>query len=238
MRIPHHQLHRPRQAAATDGEYRALPAKVAQWVLKQVDAAWKSYFAALAEWNAHPEKFTGHPRLPKYLDKDGRNVLVYTDSGHQSRPQECRLGGSLWGSDSRRHETRPMPRLRRSVSFPCPPITSLKSSMSREPTPNPALDPALIASIDIGVNVLAAITSNQPGFTPLLVNGRPLKRCNQWYNKRRAKLQAQLPERPVRLARHRSHRPTSATARPPTTCMPPAAPSSICWFSTALVRWS
>jgi putative transposase len=56
-----------------------------------------------------------------------------------------------------------------------------------------ALDPSRIASIDIGVNVLAAITSNQPGFTPLLVNGRPLKRCNQWYNKRRAKLQAHLP---------------------------------------------
>jgi putative transposase len=63
----------------------------------------------------------------------------------------------------------------------------------RAPDPAPELDPSRIASIDIGVNVLPAITSNQPGFTPLLVNGRPLKRCNQWYNKRRAKLQAQLP---------------------------------------------
>ena len=29
---------------------------------------------------------------------------------------------------------------------------------------------------------------------PFLVNGRPLKAINQWYNKRRARLQAKLPE--------------------------------------------
>ncbi len=40
---------------------------------------------------------------------------------------------------------------------------------------------------------LAAITSNQPGFVPLLVHGRPLKSLNQFYNKRRARLQTCLP---------------------------------------------
>src|SRR6185437_13348725 len=33
-------------------QYRDLPAKVAQWVLKQVIWAWKSYQAACAAWNA------------------------------------------------------------------------------------------------------------------------------------------------------------------------------------------
>jgi len=47
--------------------------------------------------------------------------------------------------------------------------------------------------VDLGVNNLATIAANQPGFTPLLVNGRPLKALNQWYNKRRAQLQARLP---------------------------------------------
>ena len=37
-----------------------------------------------------------------------------------------------------------------------------------------------------------ALTSNQPGFTPLLINGRPLKSINQFYNKRKARLQTQL----------------------------------------------
>jgi putative transposase len=51
------------------------------------------------------------------------------------------------------------------------------------------VNPALIASIDIGVNNLVALTSNKPGFVPALVNGRPLKSTNQYYNKRKAELQ-------------------------------------------------
>ena len=53
--------------------------------------------------------------------------------------------------------------------------------------------------MDIGLNTLAAVTFNQPGLAPFLVNGRPLKAINQWYNKRRARLQAKLPERRLRL---------------------------------------
>ncbi|MFQ6039789.1 MAG: RNA-guided endonuclease TnpB family protein, partial [Candidatus Poribacteria bacterium] len=36
--------------------------------------------------------------------------------------------------------------------------------------------------------------SNKPSFVPLLVNGRPLKSINQFYNKRRAQLVSQLPD--------------------------------------------
>ncbi|MEG3934340.1 transposase [Microcoleus sp. T3_B1] len=49
-----------------------------------------------------------------------------------------------------------------------------------------------VASIDLGLDNLVALTSNQPGFIPLLINGRPLKSINQFYNKRQAKLQSQL----------------------------------------------
>jgi putative transposase len=59
--------------------YQALPRKVSQQVLKQLDKAWKSYFAACAAWEEDPSKFLGHPKLPKYKDKQqGRNLLVYT----------------------------------------------------------------------------------------------------------------------------------------------------------------
>jgi putative transposase len=56
------------------------------------------------------------------------------------------------------------------------------------------VDSQRVAGIDLGVNNLAALTSNQPGFVPLLVNGRPLKAMNQLYNKQRAHYQALLPE--------------------------------------------
>jgi len=54
------------------------------------------------------------------------------------------------------------------------------------------LEPTLFASVDLGVSNVAALTSNAGHFTPLLVNGRPLKAWNQQYNKRRATLQRQL----------------------------------------------
>ena len=55
-----------------------------------------------------------------------------------------------------------------------------------------AVDPELVAALDLGVNVLAAVTSTKAGFQPLLVNGRPLKHLNQYYNKQRAHHQSHL----------------------------------------------
>src|SRR5579859_6210463 len=49
-----------------------------------------------------------------------------------------------------------------------------------------AVNPAYYAGIDIGMNNLVALTSNKPGFQSVLVNGRPVKSVNQFYNKRKA----------------------------------------------------
>jgi putative transposase len=54
------------------------------------------------------------------------------------------------------------------------------------------VNPAYYAGIDIGMNNLVALTSNKPGFQSVLVNGRPVKSVNQFYNKRKADLQQQL----------------------------------------------
>jgi putative transposase len=54
------------------------------------------------------------------------------------------------------------------------------------------VDKKLVAACDVGVNVLAALTSNKPGFVPRLVSGKPLKSLNQWYNKQRAEHQSRL----------------------------------------------
>ena len=42
------------------------------------------------------------------------------------------------------------------------------------------------------MNNLVALTSNKPGFRSVLVNGRPVKSMNQFYNKRKAELQSKL----------------------------------------------
>jgi putative transposase len=173
-------------------EYRALPAKVAQWVVKQVCLAWDSYFAAVTEWEKHPEKFLGHPKLPKYLDKNGRNLLTYTFQAISRDPKK-----EGWivpsGLDIRVETDIPQDRIAQVRIAPKATHYVVEVVYEQSPTPE-LLDRNLIASIDLGVNNLAAITSNKPGFVPLLVNGRPLKSLNQRYHKPRAKMQATLPK--------------------------------------------
>ncbi|HEY7341447.1 MAG TPA: transposase [Ktedonobacterales bacterium] len=173
-------------------EYRALPAKVAQWVLKQVCIAWDSYFAAVAAWQQHPDTFFGHPKLPRYLNKQGRNLLVYTAQAISHAPQNAGwvVPSGLFIRVATKHQHVDIGQIR---IVPKATHYVVEVVYERDPEPQP-VDPTLIASIDVGVNTLAAITSNKPGFVPLLVNGRPLKSLNQSYNKRYAQQQACLPE--------------------------------------------
>ena len=65
------------QLKATDA-YKALPAKVSNQVLIQLDKAWTAFFEAMQAWREHPEKCIGRPNLPKYKPKtEGRNLLVF-----------------------------------------------------------------------------------------------------------------------------------------------------------------
>ena len=169
--------------------YRALPAKVAQWVVRQVTLAWKSYLTACAAWKADPARFLGHPKLPKYLDKQGRNLLTYTEQAISRAP---RNRGDVVPSGL---DIRIEPRQTAIDQVRIVPHASHYTvEVIYERLVLPAdVDPTRLAAIDIELNTLAAVTSNQPGLTPFLVQGRPLKAINQWYNKRRAQLQAKLP---------------------------------------------
>ena len=59
-------------------------------------------------------------------------------------------------------------------------------------TTHAVVNPRLHASCDLGLNNLATLTSDKPGFVPRIVNGRPVKSINQYYNQVRAKLQSEL----------------------------------------------
>jgi len=49
-----------------------------------------------------------------------------------------------------------------------------------------------ILGIDLGLNNLATLVSNQPAVAPMLINGRPLKSINQFFNKRKAELMSYI----------------------------------------------
>jgi len=192
-------------------EYKALPAKVAQQVLRVLERNWRSFFAALAEWRQNPEKFTGRPKLPKYKDKQkGRNLVVYTIQAISK--VGLKKGVIAPSKTSIKIHTKISPVLVKEVRIvpgtDCYIIEVIYESINDRSDK----DNGAIASIDLGLNNLIALTSNQVEFQPILVNGRPLKSINQFYNKKKASLQEKLPrgikssKRILRLTRCRNQK--------------------------------
>jgi putative transposase len=184
----YHEMHRRMK----DHEaYQALPAEVAQWVLRILDKNWQSFFAAMAAWQAGPSRFLGRPRLPGYKDKqNGRCLLVYTIQAlslpalRQGLIVPSMLGITVQTKQQNIQQARIVPR----QGFYVVEVIYEQASIQA------AVDPALYAGCDLGIDNLAALTSTKAGFMPRVVNGRPVKSINQYHNKRRAELQSRLGE--------------------------------------------
>jgi putative transposase len=169
--------------------YQALPAKVAQQVLRLLDQNWRSYFAACEAYREDPSKFRKYPKMPHYKHKtDGRYALVYTIQAlscpglKRGLIQPSMLPITIQTKQTHIAQVRMVPR----IGFYVVEVVYEQQEAA------PSANSALYAAIDIGVDNLAAITSNKMGFVPQLVNGRPIKSTNQFYNKRRADLQQAL----------------------------------------------
>jgi putative transposase len=212
--------------------YQALPRKVSQQVLRMLDKNWQAFFAAMHAYRADPSRFHKRPGLPRYRHKtEGRYVLVYTIQA-LSKPALAR--GVIVPSGLAIEVKTRQTRIAQVRIVPKSQFYVVEVVYEKDIQPA-AVDPALVAGIDIGLNNLAAITANKPGFVPVLVNGRPAKYINQGYNKRRAELQAKLgqPGRSKRMERLT----TSERARSTTTCTPTVGGSSICWLRKASEPW-
>jgi putative transposase len=172
--------------------YKALPAKVSQQILMVLDNNWKAFREGLAAYYEDPSKFFERPRPPKYKHKtQGRNLLIYTlqalGGGQSKRGIQgiIRPSGLFIEVRTRQkhiNQVRIVPRIGYYV---------VEVVYERE-VKQADINPAYYAGIDIGMDNLVALTANKPGFVPRLVNGRPVKSINQYYNKRRAELQKKL----------------------------------------------
>jgi putative transposase len=166
-----------------------------------------------------PLAVPGTPRLPGYKDKQkGRNLLIYDIQAislmglRRGEVIPSQLGISIPTKQTTVKQMRIVPRKGYYV---------VEVVNEREPIPA-AVNPALCAGVDVGLNNLAALTANKAGFVPRIVNGRPVKAINQCYNKRRAELQRRLghPGTTTQLettdcALHAADRPLRAHGQPP-----------------------
>jgi putative transposase len=176
-------------ALKTGSDYQALPAKVSQLVCLQVEKTFKSYLRAKIEYTKSPDKFTGEPKLPRYKPKEtGRNVLTYN---YQAISKRALKQGIIKPSGTNLEFKTNLDEVLEVRIIPK--IGAYYIEIVYEQPCQEKKEGNRYAFIDLGLNNLAAVTSNLTEFQPILVCGKALKSCNQKYNKTLAKLKSELP---------------------------------------------
>ncbi len=172
-------------------DYFALPNNSSQQTLMLLDKNMKSYFNLLKKYKKSKTLLSGCPKFPKYKDKiKGRNIIIFTcnqfklKDGFIHFPKKSNLlpFKTLVG-ENKIQQVRIIPHAS------CYVIEVVYEKKEKELIKNNNK-----ASIDLGLNNLAALTFNN-NIQSYLVNGRGIKSVNQYYNKKKANLQSDLKKR-------------------------------------------
>ena len=167
--------------------YREMPtAQTAQQTLRLLDKNWTSFFAAIKDWKAHPEKYKGRPKLPKYKPKDGYFPLVLTNQNFKLKDGVIRFPRTFQGFTVKAiFASQPEAVFKQARIIPHGGEIDLEL-VYELPKVEEKADNGKYAAIDIGVDNLAALAWNT-GERPVLLKETPLKSVNQYYNKQIAK---------------------------------------------------
>ena len=166
-------------------EYKAMPyATCSQICIQEKCREWKSFYRAKAAYALAPSSFTGRPQPPGYLDPvKGRGWITITSQNFRiDEDGNVRMPGFLKDIHIRaRHRSARQIRVRTCKD------EIVIQLIYEEKKAKPVKEMAVMG-IDLGVNNLIAAAWNS-GKMPVIVNGRPLKSMNQYYNKKKARLQ-------------------------------------------------
>lgn len=164
-----------------NSDYYAMNTKVSQHVMKLVEHNFKSFFSKLKK------NKDGSNKIPEYLDKlNGRQVAHFSNQAFSFNT--CTVSDGyikLSGTD---------------IVFKTKVENPVFVEVTRDSTGNYLIlvgykvddveffENNNYASIDLGVNNLATLTFLDK--SPIIINGKPLKAINQFYNKEISKLQS------------------------------------------------
>lgn len=150
-------------------EYKNLYAQTSQQCLKLLEKNWKSFFSSIKDWKKNPSKYSGKPKLPKYLKKNGKNIIILTNQSIKccnnqlifprkidSFKLKTRINGKF-------QQVRVLPR---NNSF-------VIEIVYRKQVPEFKKNNGKYVGVDLGVNNLAALT-NSENISPVLISGKKL----------------------------------------------------------------
>lgn len=168
--------------------YKELGSQAAQKIIQLVDKNWKSFFKAIKDWKKKPSKYLGQPKLPKYLKKDGRQVLFLKNIQCSLKDGKFRIGFKPFGGyEINTHAKGKLMQCRfipRGSDYVMEIVYQIEVPDCNEKSER-------IASIDLGVDNFITMVNNI-GNQPIVVKGGVIKSINQYYNKQKSKLQSEL----------------------------------------------
>jgi len=164
-----------------------------QYIIRQVIKDYNNYYKALKEYYKNPKKFKGIPRPPK--PKKIKYIMNFTVEGNIN----------TFGQEKdylliRLREGKYL-KVKLPKNFPYR-ISSVRLKFFGNDlyvdvvyeykvkgiTPKGEYK----AGIDVGLDELLSVVSENPNLRSFIVSGREIKAFNQWYNKEKAKLQSQI----------------------------------------------
>lgn len=160
-------------------EYKDLYAQISQQCLKLLEKNWKSFFSSIKDWKKNPAKYSGKPKLPKYLKKNGKNIVILTNQLVKYHDNELffppRIGNFKFKTriNGKFQQVRVLPRNNLFVI----------EIVYRKQVPEFKKNNGKYVGVDLGVNNLAALT-NSENILPVLISGKKAKSINQYYNKK------------------------------------------------------
>lgn len=169
-------------AEFNEENYRNLPTQTSQQIIKTLFKNIRSWQKSRKEYEKNPNKFIGKPKLPGY--KKETSICIFTNQqirvkdGFIHFPKQTNLQPLKTRQDNIQ-QVRILPHINHCVVEV---IYNVLDVEKKEYNGN-------WMGIDLGLNNLATCVSNTQGF---ILNGRPLKSINHYYNIRKKHFQSSL----------------------------------------------
>lgn len=165
-------------------DYIALPQKVSQQVIYQVDQSMTSFFKLLKLKNK--SEYERNVSLPYYKEKDGRNLLIFTNQAISKKQLKTnkiiKFGKNIQTTIHTKQELVQQVRV-----VPHGHDYIVVEVLYNKPEPLLKSDNQRYMSIDLGINNLCTLGTNCKNIGNIIINGKPVKSINQFYNKQVAK---------------------------------------------------
>jgi len=170
-----------------------------QSVIRQYIKDYNSYFSSLKEYNKNPNKFKGKPTPPKV--KKLKDIISFTvelnSNSFEIIDDKYLLVRLTFDDENSRYIKVKLPEYIDKEKIKSIRIKTIGTDAYIDVVYTKEIDiekaeQKYIAGIDLGLNNLLTIFSNNPSLRALIISGKEIKSFNQWFNKEKSKIQSEI----------------------------------------------